>query len=335
MRIRSTSVLAASFALALPLAAITTREPGSGATPPSVTASAPATSTIATVFLKNGNRVTGELLKERSDSLLVDLGFRAVEIPLADVLRIDRSTDATPDTTGNGFQESAAPLRERSVKDLSEELSQAVGMVTTPSGLGSCFAVDRKGHFVTNFHVIQGERELSITLFRKGQDELDRVKLEKVRIVAVNPYADLALLYADLGEKVLIAPPPIGASGALKDGQPVFAIGNPLGLERTVSEGIVSNTHRNFEGQLFIQTTAPINPGNSGGPLFNLRGEVVGVTNMKAGFFTEGLSFAIPVETVRFFLRNRDAFAFDKDNPNSGFHYLPPPRKASGTAEKP
>ena len=121
---------------------------------------------------------------------------------------------------------------------------------------------------------------------------------------------------------------PLGDVERVKAGQPAFAIGNPLGLERTVSEGIVSTKKRSFRGILYIQTTAPINPGNSGGPLLNLRGEVIGVTNMKASFFTEGLGFAVPVNYVKDFLRNREAFAFDKDNPNTGFRYLPPPRRA-------
>jgi serine protease Do len=77
---------------------------------------------------------------------------------------------------------------------------------------------------------------------------------------------------------------------------------------------------------LYIQTTAAINPGNSGGPLFNLRGEVLGVTTW--GFLgTEGLNFAIPASTLIAFLENRDAFAFDKDQPNTGYRYLEPPKK--------
>ena len=109
-------------------------------------------------------------------------------------------------------------------------------------------------------------------------------------------------------------------------GDGVFAVGNPLGLERSVSQGILSTRNRNFEGLVYLQTDAAINPGNSGGPLFNLRGEVVGVTNMKA---TQGdnLGFAIPITYVKDFLRNREAFSFDKDNPNTGYRYLDPPRR--------
>lgn len=79
-------------------------------------------------------------------------------------------------------------------------------------------------------------------------------------------------------------------------------------------------------GELYLQTTAQINPGNSGGPLFNLRGEVVGVTNMKLAF-GEGLGFAIPVEAVRYFLRHRDAYAYDNDNPSNPYRYLEPPSR--------
>ena len=83
---------------------------------------------------------------------------------------------------------------------------------------------------------------------------------------------------------------------------------------------------------LYVQTTAPINGGNSGGPLFNLKGEMIGVVSWHF-LMSEGLNFAIPVSTVEAFLENRDAFAFDKDNPNTGHLYLPPPRKGAKPAE--
>ena len=91
-----------------------------------------------------------------------------------------------------------------------------------------------------------------------------------------------------------------------------------------MTSGILSTKTRQMEGELYLQTTTQINPGNSGGPLFNLAGEVVGVTNMKITF-GEGLGFAIPVELVRSFLDHRDAFAYSTDNPNNPYHYLEPP----------
>ncbi|HPC61698.1 MAG TPA: S1C family serine protease, partial [Verrucomicrobiota bacterium] len=83
---------------------------------------------------------------------------------------------------------------------------------------------------------------------------------------------------------------------------------------------------RQMQGKLYLQTTALINPGNSGGPLFNLSGQVVGVTNMKISF-GEGLGFAIPVEAVRYFLDHRDAYAYSSENPSSGYRYLEPPSR--------
>jgi serine protease Do len=288
---------------------------------------------METILLKNGNVISGEVLKEKADALVIDLGFTIVTLPVDEIKeRTRRGTDPTrarKAPSGRLYtQAEPGSLKDRAVKDLVRENGQAVTLVATPGGMGSGFVIDKRGYVVTNFHVIRGEQEITITIFRRDDLNLDRVKVEKVKIVAINPFLDLALLKLDLPEHVKLNPLLLGTGDDLRDGQAVFAIGNPLGLERTVSEGIVSSTRRNFQGQLFVQTTAPINPGNSGGPLFNLKGEVIGVTNMKAGWFTEGLSFAIPVDTLTFFLRNRDVFAFDKDNPNNGYHYLPPPRKA-------
>ena len=118
----------------------------------------------------------------------------------------------------------------------------------------------------------------------------------------------------------------LGSTDPLAVGEHVFAIGSPLGLERTVTEGILSTKTRQIGGDLYLQTTTQINPGNSGGPLFNLAGQVIGVTNMKitAG---EGLGFAIPVEAVKFFLNHRDAFAYAADNPSNPYRYLEPPSR--------
>ncbi|MGC8988891.1 MAG: S1C family serine protease, partial [Verrucomicrobiia bacterium] len=156
----------------------------------------------------------------------------------------------------------------------------------------------------------------------------------QVRIVAMNKFADLALLKVEDAGAPKFTCVPLGQTGTLSVGERVFAIGSPMGLERTVTEGIVSSKTRQMQGDLFLQTTAQINPGNSGGPLFNMRGEVVGVTNMKMTY-GEGLGFAIPVERVLFFLNNRDAFAYDNENPNSGYRYLEPPRRAPGQPSKP
>jgi serine protease Do len=291
-----------------------------------------------TLILKNGNSITGEVLREKPDAYVMDMGFTIITVPSDSVAkRVDADANgaikkpaAKVDAKAIYHVAAQGLLQERTVKALTKGLGHSVVLVRTPGGLGSGFIIDKNGHIVTNAHVIAGEREITITLFRQTNGVLKKTTIEGVKIVAINPYLDLALLQVDIPKDAgNFGHVYLGASEDAQDGQEVFAIGNPLGLERTVSQGIVSTTRRTFQGQLFVQTTTAINPGNSGGPLFNMRGEVIGVTNMKAGGMTEGLSFAIPADTLKFFLRNRDVFAFDKDNPNTGYHYLPPPRKAS------
>jgi len=286
--------------------------------------------------LGEGREIRGKVLKETAESYFVDVGFTVVELPKKAVL--SREDDAKP-AAGAAKQEAArvsdalySTIRreEMTVKANVGRTGGAVVMVQTPSGLGSGFIITPDGYVVTNDHVIEGETKITVMVFRRGKDNtLEKQQISKVKIVALNAYVDLALLKLEGVKDLPIAY--LGDSGKLRQGQPLFAIGNPLGLERSVSSGIVSVKNRPFGGQIFIQTTTQINPGNSGGPLFDLKGEVVGVTNMKITG-GEGLSFAIPVDAVKRFLKARDAFLYDKDNPNSGYRYLPPPAKPKAAA---
>jgi serine protease Do len=215
---------------------------------------------------------------------------------------------------------------ERTVRELVKGLGEAVVQVRTPSGLGSGFFINEEGYLITNFHVIEGETQISVEVYHQRKGQLERKTYKQVRIVAMNKFEDLGLLKIEDAVASQFAWVPIGESDVLAVGERVFAIGSPLGLERTVTEGIISTKTRQMQGGLYLQTTAQINPGNSGGPLFNLRGEVVGVTNMKISM-GEGLGFAIPTEQVRYFLTHRDAYAYDNDNPGSAYRYLEPPRR--------
>jgi serine protease Do len=165
-----------------------------------------------------------------------------------------------------------------------------------------------------------------VEVYRQNDGNLDREIYKDVKIIAINKFHDLALLQIQDHNAPKFKAVTLGSSDALSVGDPVFAIGSPLGLERTVTQGILSTKTRELEGELYLQTTTQINPGNSGGPLFNLAGEVVGVTNMKITF-GEGLGFAIPVELVKGFLDHRDAFAYSTDNPNNPYRYLEPPSR--------
>ena len=209
-------------------------------------------------------------------------------------------------------------------------------MVSSPGGSGSGFFINEDGYLITNYHVIEKETRIEVTVFRKTKNGFEKDKFKKVKIEAINPFIDLALLRivpAGPDKSVKVKFVHLGDTDRIKAGEQVFAIGNPLGLERTVTNGLISTKSRAFQGLLYIQTNADINPGNSGGPLFNLSGEVIGVTNMGYIFYG-GLGFAIPVNYVKHFIDNRDAFTYDKDNPNTGYRYIQPDRRRNKNRPK-
>ncbi len=295
----------------------------------SLCVSAAALADPATVELNQGGAVKGEVLTETADRVVLDLGFTVLTVPRDAIARVVKGTAAavTEEVAGDELYRTDAKSRTQGVKELVNGIGDRVVLVRTPGGLGSGFFIHADGYVITNDHVIAGETEISVTVFGRNGAAMDKKTWDNVRIIAANAEMDLALLKVETPEKVKFPTVPIGDSEELRQGQPVFAIGAPLGLERTVSQGIISLKNRVEDGRIYIQTTTQINPGNSGGPLFNLKGEVVGVNNMKiVAPGAEGLGFAIPSAMLKLFLRNRDAFAFDPANPNSGFRYNRPPR---------
>ncbi len=291
-----------------------------------------------TIVLKDGYQITGDVLKSDKNVLVVDVGCDVVRLAREHVVEVIEGDEAkAPDTTepveqtGSQWQlYRTAALKPTTIEANAERFGEAVVIVTCPGGQGSGFIISVDGYVITNYHVIAKETRIKVTAFHRTESGYEQRHYKKVKIVALNPFVDLALLkIEDATEPLTYAY--LGSMDAIEVGQPVFAIGNPLGLTRTVSQGIVSTKNRNFEGQIYIQTTTDINPGNSGGPLFNLKGEVIGVTSM-GYLYLGGLNFAIPVDVVKRFIENRDAFAYDEDNPNAGFRYLQPSgRKDKGT----
>ncbi len=283
-----------------------------------------------TIQLKDGS-VTGKVLAEKADSYVVDLGFTVLQIPRTVVVNVTKNSTGPatlplshPVGPGQFYSTDSKPAAARDVSSLVKQIGEAVVQVKTPGGLGSGFFINEEGYLITNFHVIEGETEISVEVYQQKNGHLDRETYKQVKIIAINKFQDLALLRIEDKDAPKFKYVTLGSSDALNVGDAVFAIGSPLGLERTVTQGILSTKTRQLEGQLYLQTSTQINPGNSGGPLFNLAGEVVGVTNMKITF-GEGLGFAIPVELVKGFLDHRDAFAYASDNPNNPFRYLDPP----------
>lgn len=285
------------------------------------------------IILKSGQEIVGEVLKDLENAVYVDAGVDVIRIPLdkiAQRIEDNPKPEIVSEASGPGAgMLRFADLPIRSVKDLVSKFAEGVVLIQTPDGLGSGFVITEDGHCVTNYHVVEGQTRVAVTIFhRTASGEFERKSIRDVKILSLNPHFDLALLQIPKQEGLDFRPVYIAPDDSQREGDSVFAIGSPLGLERSVSEGIVSTKNRNMEGIVYIQTTAQINPGNSGGPLFNSRGQVVGVINMKLTF-GEGLGFAIPVAYLRHFIHNRDAFAFDRTNPNTGYRYLEPPRRSS------
>gem|GEM_PF-61292 len=288
------------------------------------------------IHLKDGHQVTGEVLAEKPNALYVDLGFDVLKVPREQVVGRGQpgaaaATAAAPgraeDSDPSGFFESR-PLKAAPVKEQVQTYGEAVISIETPSAKGSGFIINPDGYAITNDHVIQGETRIAAVLYQNVPGGLARRRVENVEIVALNPFFDLALIKLPPQKGLKLKHVVLGNLEDVNAGEGVFAVGNPLGLERSVSQGIVSNRNRNIEGQIYLQTDAAINPGNSGGPLFNLRGEVIGVTSRGArADLADNLGFAIPVNYVKDFLRNREAFSYDKENPNTGYRYLDPPRR--------
>ncbi|MFM7809789.1 MAG: S1C family serine protease [Planctomycetota bacterium] len=286
------------------------------------------------VKLKSGSSIDGAVLKRTDKRLWVDIGPEVLSFDMEDVAGVETATAPVAVKTEQvDLFHTASDLPTLSPKEHAKILGPAVVKISTPSGLGSGVIIDADGHAITNAHVVQGEQKLKATVwFPQADGTLQRMEIDKVELVAVNNHLDLALLKIPHPEGKDFTFAPVQREEKLEIGQPVFAIGNPLGLERTMTQGVVSTVNRNFDGLTYIQTDTPINPGNSGGPLFNVHGEVVGITNMGI-LGGEALGFAIPARYVKDFVRNREAFAYDKNNPNSGHNYQKPPaRTAWGTA---
>ncbi len=213
-----------------------------------------------------------------------------------------------PASTDNESLNSA----ELSTIRLFEEASPSVAFITTsnvrrdswtmnvtevPRGTGSAFIWNDEGHIITNFHVVQGADKATVTLADRSTWEAE--------LIGAAPEKDLAVLKIKAPKK-LLQPINVGKSMGLQVGQSVYAIGNPFGLDQTLTTGIISALGREIESVAgtpikgVIQTDAAINPGNSGGPLLNSSGELIGVNTAiysPSGAYA-GIGFSIPVDVV-------------------------------------
>jgi S1-C subfamily serine protease len=170
-------------------------------------------------------------------------------------------------------------------------------LMEVPRGSGSGFVWNKDGHIATNFHVVYGANAINVIMADRSE--------YRAKVVGVDPDHDLAVLHIQVPPDALV-PVTLGSSSTLRVGQKVLAIGNPFGLDHTLTTGVVSAlgrtiksmTDRTIDGM--IQTDAAINPGNSGGPLLDSSGRLIGINTQivsPSGAFA-GVGFAVPVDTI-------------------------------------
>jgi serine protease Do len=227
-----------------------------------------------------------------------------VEQPAAPVASASASL-ADTEVAQDASREAAASRdnNERTPAELFKEVSPAVVSISVKQkggaeGGGTGFLIDRDGVIATNHHVVDSAASLRIKF-------ISGAKFTSIELLVDDASLDLALLKidyasADAGSAPDVKPIELGDSEAVQVGERVISIGNPLGLEHTLTDGLVS-ARRVLEGKQWIQMSAPVSPGNSGGPLFNMRGEVIGVTTAQLGVFARGqnLNLAIPVNVLK------------------------------------
>lgn len=218
-------------------------------------------------------------------------------------------------------------------KELIKNVGSAVVTVQHDQGLGSGVIIHPDGYVVTNQHVIAGsyKSNLKIKFHTEVNGIIQYEEFKLVRVIALSKRYDLALLKIEGFEKRHFPYATITSSNDVEKGDEVVAMGSPQGLERTATKGFVSLDKRSYEQfkdqafqVVYIQHTAEINPGNSGGPLFNMKGQVIGINSLgvRGG---DGLGFAISADFLKYFLSQTKVYQLSGKNMTSGYRYLSPP----------
>lgn len=280
---------------------------------------------LTSIQLKSGEQINAPILYQDQHKLIVEFNSNLISIKRIDILSIEEKQNPTNnEIKTKKLYSKHTNLRRKRIEEQVKNTQSSVVSIQTPAGSGSGFFIHPKGYLITNVHVIERETRITVTRYYFQQSKLVQKEYQKVNIIATNPFYDLALLKVEPESETPLPFVYLGDSDLLKRGETLYAIGSPLGFERSVSQGILSVSDRSMQGLRYIQTTVQVNPGNSGGPLFNLKGEVIGVINMKI-LFAEGLGFAIPSFYLLDFLDHHSTYLYNPKNANSGFHYLTPP----------
>jgi S1-C subfamily serine protease len=251
-----------------------------------------------------GAVLLGVVVEDDSSTAVFPRESRTASSPPPDFRSPTRSTDPGPLTIREIYRRAAPGVVQITSTTLSEEQIDPLFGFPLPQqkqrAQGSGFVMDESGYVVTNYHVVAGATDIEVSFSNKES--------LKAKVIGTDRSTDVALLKVDADARAL-TPLELGDSEQVQVGDSVVAIGNPFGLERSVTAGIVSALQRTIESPAetpidrVIQTDAQINRGNSGGPLLNAAGQVIGVnTQIAAGSATEsgnGIGFAVPVNTVR------------------------------------
>jgi V8-like Glu-specific endopeptidase len=249
-----------------------------------------------------GDEEPAPVVEEKGDKAVV------AAAPISDAGPIaTSSSDASSvtDSSGDaGTEVAAAPPKKESYTpaEIFKDMSPAVVSITVQSdgygkGGGTGFIIDKTGIVVTNHHVIDGAKKVWVKL-------LDGKWASDVEILTSDSSQDLAVLRITTDQGLHLVG--LGDSDGVQVGERAISIGNPLGLEHTLTDGLVS-ARRTIEGRKMIQMSTPISPGNSGGPLFNLRGEVIGVStaSLSGGFSgAQNLNLAVPINQLKAMLKD-------------------------------
>ncbi|XP_073118487.1 protease Do-like 1, chloroplastic [Henckelia pumila] len=272
----------------------------------SIWASPVAVSALREKFAPKLELVSQESLKKAVDSFFVLCASAALSVSVlvtdvdsvsALVVSTHRKLQSDELATVRLFQENT-PSVVYITNLASRQDAFTLDILEVPQGSGSGFVWDSQGHIVTNYHVIRGASDLKVTL--ADQSVYD------AKVIGFDPDKDVAVLHID-APKDKLRPMPIGVSADLLVGQKVYAIGNPFGLDHTLTTGVISGLQREISSaatgrpiQNVIQTDAAINPGNSGGPLLDSSGNLIGINTAiySPSGASSGVGFSIPIDTV-------------------------------------